>query len=80
MRNAPTDEVMDQTDDNCNLYTAVSFPFFLFISFFTLYLSNALQTFCSLKQAFHSRSSDYMSRTRKSIQSQWPLRELISPY
>ena len=42
------------------------FPhFFLFISFFTLYLSNAFQTFCSLKQASISRSSVYMSWTRK---------------
>ena len=47
--------------------------FFLFISFFTLYLSNTLQTFCSLKQASHSRSSDYMTWTRKSVQSPCPL-------
>ena len=47
--------------------------FFLFISFFTLYLSNALQTFCSLKQASQSRSSDYMSWTQKSVQSPCPL-------
>ena len=46
MKNAPTDEVMDQTDDNCNLYTAVSFPFFslYFIFYIVLikYLANVL--------------------------------------
>lgn len=69
MKNAPKDEVKDDTGAHCNFYTDV---FFLYLSvhfIFTLYLSNALQTFCSLKQANHSRSSDYMSWTRKSVQS-----------
>lgn len=48
MKNAPTDEVMDQTDDNCNLYTAV-FPIFSLYFIFYIVLIKCLANVLFIK-------------------------------